>query len=257
MKDENLSALAWQELEQSVVSYRGNPVGTVAARDPDSQALNYDQVFSRDFAVSAMAFLMHDRPEIVRHFLIRAVELQAREKHMDCFRPGQGLMPASFKVNRNDQGQESLEADFGQKAIGRVAPVDAPLWWLILLRAYAKATGDWALTKRGDFQEAIRLILELALTPRFDMFPTLLVQDGSFMIDRRMGVYGYPIDIQALFFVGLRAALETLTEVGRNEPYREAVRERLGHLLYHIRGYYWLDLDRLTTLNRYRLEEYG
>ncbi|MFW6053117.1 MAG: glycoside hydrolase 100 family protein [Desulfosalsimonas sp.] len=26
------------------------------------------------------------------------------------------------------------------------------------------------------------------------------------MIDRRMGVYGYPIDIQSLFYVALRSA---------------------------------------------------
>ena len=31
----------------------------------------------------------------------------------------------------------------------------------------------------------------------FDLFPTLLVTDGSCMIDRRMGIHGHPLEIQA------------------------------------------------------------
>jgi hypothetical protein len=50
-------------------------------------------------------------------------------------------VPASFKViNKNDK--ESLVADFGEKAIGRVTPVDSSLWWLLLMRMYLKASGD-------------------------------------------------------------------------------------------------------------------
>ena len=45
-----------------------------------------------------------------------------------------------------------------------------------------------ALANRSDFQHRMRLILRLCLETRFDMYPTLLVPDGSFMIDRRMGV---------------------------------------------------------------------
>ena len=63
---EQLLATAWDELEKSIVLYRGEPVGTVAARDPDVDALNYDQCFTRDFAVSAVAFLMRGRTDIVR-----------------------------------------------------------------------------------------------------------------------------------------------------------------------------------------------
>lgn len=36
-------------------------------------------------------------------------------------------------------------ADFGESAIGRVAPVDSGFWWIILLRAYTKSTGDSSL----------------------------------------------------------------------------------------------------------------
>lgn len=40
------------------------------------------------------------------------------------------------------------------------------------------------------------MILRLCLADGFDMFPTLLVTDGSCMIDRRMGIHGHPLEIQ-------------------------------------------------------------
>lgn len=245
---------AWQHLEDSMIRYRGRPVGTVAARDPDIAALNYDQVFTRDFAVSACAFLLRGETEIVRHFLEVMVQLQAMQPHMNCFRPAKGLMPASFKVVDDGNG-ESLEADFGEHAIARVAPVDSGMWWLILLRMYGQATGDRTLAASADFQRAIRLLLDLMLTPRFDMFPTLLVPDGSFMIDRRMGVYGHPLDIQALFFIALRAARELLDS--DEDGYRKAATERLGHLQFHLRNHYWIDLARVNAIYRSQVDEYG
>lgn len=248
---------AWQALESAVISYRGQPVGTVAACDPEVAALNYDQCFTRDFAIAAIAFLMRGKTKIVRNFLVTTLELQSHEKQMDCFRPGQGLMPASFKIV-TENGQEQLEADFGERAIARVAPVDSGFWWLMVLRAYVKATGDIALAHQPNFQRGIRLILDLCLTARFEMFPTMLVADGSFMIDRRMGVYGHPLDIQALFYAALRSAKELLLpERDGDDLYVWAVNERLGHLTYHIRHYYWLDLERLNQIYRYKVEEFG
>lgn len=50
---------------------------------------------------------------------------------MDCYSPGQGLMPASFKVRtvpldgRDGEFEDVLDPDFGESAIGRVAPVDS------------------------------------------------------------------------------------------------------------------------------------
>lgn len=50
---------------------------------------------------------------------------------MDCHSPGQGLMPASFKVRivpldgDDSATEEVLDPDFGEAAIGRVAPVDS------------------------------------------------------------------------------------------------------------------------------------
>lgn len=72
----------------------------------------------------------------------------------------------------------------------------AGLWWIILLRAYGKSTGDLSLQRRVDVQTGIKMILKLCLDDGFDLFPTLLVTDGSCMIDRRMGIHGHPIEIQ-------------------------------------------------------------
>src|SRR4028118_1288111 len=135
-----LEQAAWQALEASILYYQERPVGTIAANDSRVEALNYDQCFVRDFIPSALAFLMRGDAEIVRNFLIETLALQSRDKQIDCFKPGQGLMPASFKVQLFN-GKEQLIADFGEQAIGRVTPIDSCLWWLMLLRAYVKATG--------------------------------------------------------------------------------------------------------------------
>jgi len=56
---------------------------------------------------------------------------QSWEKTMDCYSPGQGLMPASFKVrtvplDANPRTfEEVLDPNFGESAIGRVAPIDS------------------------------------------------------------------------------------------------------------------------------------
>ena len=54
---------------------------------------------------------------------------QSWEKTVDCYSPGQGLMPASFKVRTvpldENKVEEVLDPDFGESAIGRVAPVDS------------------------------------------------------------------------------------------------------------------------------------
>ncbi|KAK6930313.1 Glycosyl hydrolase family 100 [Dillenia turbinata] len=255
---------AWGLLRNSVVNYCGNPVGTVAANDPaDKQLLNYDQVFIRDFIPSALAFLLNGEAEIVKNFLLHTLQLQSWEKTVDFYCPGQGLMPASFKVRTVplDGGEgafeEVLDPDFGEAAIGRVAPVDSGLWWIILLRAYGKITGDYALQQRVDVQTGIRLILNLCLADGFDMFPTLLVTDGSCMIDRRMGIHGHPLEIQALFYSALRCSREMLTVNDSTKNLVMAVNNRLSALSFHIREYYWLDLKKINEIYRYKTEEYS
>jgi hypothetical protein len=247
---------ARKALENSIIYYRGRPVGTVAALDPEVEALNYNQCFVRDFVSSALVFLIEGKAEIVRNFLVETLALQSRQKQMDCFKPGQGLMPASFKVE-SKEGEEYLTADFGDQAIGRVTPIDSCLWWIILLRAYVKATGDITLVHQTQFQRGIHLILELCLVARLNMYPTMLVPDAAFMIDRRMGVYGYPLEIQALFYAALRAARELLLPDDEGDTYIQAIDNRFGHLTYHVREYYWLDLSRLNEIYHYKSEEFG
>ncbi|XP_038716929.1 probable alkaline/neutral invertase B [Tripterygium wilfordii] len=249
---------AWDALRLSLVHFRGQPVGTIAALDHSVEDLNYDQVFVRDFVPSALAFLMNGEHEIVKNFLLKTLRLQSWEKKVDLFQLGEGVMPASFKVLHDPvRKYETLIADFGESAIGRVAPVDSGFWWIILLRAYTRSTGDSSLAEMPECQRGMRLILSLCLSEGFDTFPTLLCADGCCMIDRRMGIYGYPIEIQALFFMALRCALLLLKQDGEGKEIVELIVKRLHALSYHMRSYFWLDLKQLNDIYRYKTEEYS
>lgn len=249
---------AWEALRRSIVNFRDQPVGTIAAIDNSAEELNYDQVFVRDFVPSALAFLINGEPDIVKNFLLKTLRLQSWEKKIDQFKLGDGVMPASFKVSHDPvRNYETITADFGESAIGRVAPVDSGFWWIILLRAYTKSTGDTSLAEMPECQRGIRLILELCLSEGFDTFPTLLCADGCSMIDRRMGVYGYPIEIQALFFMALRCALLLLKHDEEGRQCTDAIIKRLHALSFHMRSYYWLDIKQLNDIYRYKTEEYS
>ncbi|KAL3538306.1 hypothetical protein ACH5RR_001672 [Cinchona calisaya] len=261
-EESEVEKAAWRLLENAVVSYCGSPVGTRAANDPnDKLPLNYDQVFIRDFVPSALAFLLKGDGEIVRNFLLHTLQLQSWEKTVDCYSPGQGLMPASFKVRTvpldENKFEEVLDPDFGESAIGRVAPVDSGLWWIILLRAYGKITGDCTLQERVDVQTGMKLILNLCLSDGFDMFPSLLVTDGSCMIDRRMGIHGHPLEIQALFYSALRCSREMLQLDDGSKNLVRAINNRLSALSFHIREYYWVDMMKINEIYRYKTEEYS
>ncbi|CAE5963837.1 unnamed protein product [Arabidopsis arenosa] len=250
---------AWEALCRSQVYFRGKPVGTIAAYDHASEeVLNYDQVFVRDFVPSALAFLMKGDPDIVKNFLLKTLHIQGQDKMIDKFKLGDGAMPASFKVLHNPiKKTDTIIADFGESAIGRVAPVDSGFWWIILLRAYTKSTGDHSLAERPECQKGMRLILSLCLSEGFDTFPTLLCADGCSMVDRRMGIYGYPIEIQALFFMALRSALSMLKHDSEGKEFMEKIVKRLHALSFHIRSYFWLDFQQLNDIYRYKTEEYS
>ncbi|XVF19754.1 hypothetical protein REPUB_Repub11eG0138100 [Reevesia pubescens] len=255
---------AWDLLKDSVVYYCSNPIGTIAANETsNSSILNYDQVFIRDFIPSGIAFLLKGEYDIVRNFILYTLQLQSWEKTMDCHSPGQGLMPASFKVRTvpldgdDSVTEDVLDPDFGEAAIGRVAPVDSGLWWIILLRAYGKCTGDLSVQERVDVQTGIKMILKLCLADGFDMFPTLLVTDGSCMIDRRMGIHGHPLEIQALFYSALLSAREMLAPEDGSADLIRALNNRLVALSFHIREYYWIDMKKLNEIYRYKTEEYS
>ncbi len=231
--------------------------------------LNYDQIFIRDFVPVALLFLIKNTlppkreesqeieingKEIVYNFLNVTLKMhqEARQKKFNSL----VLMPASFKVHSEGELQY-LEPDFGDRAIARVTPVDSSLWWIILLRAYCQAVGNNSLAHREDFQECIRLILALYFVDRLDMEPTLLVPDGACMIDRRMGIYGYPLEIQVLFYAALRSAWELLPDIKTNQTIRQTIKNRLHTLKQHLQEHYWLDFKRLNDIYRFKVEQYG
>lgn len=253
---ETIEQQANRLLEKSIIYYQQKPVGAVAAADSEREALNYDQCFIRDFIPAALVFLIQGKTDIVNNFLLETVGLQKKKRRVDCYEPPTGLMPASFKVESSENGQY-LHADFGDKAIGRVTPIDSCLWWIILLRAYTRATGDRELAHSDNFQEALAFILEICLGPQFEMTPTLLVPDGACMIDRPMGLSGHPLEIQSLFYIALRAAREMLVRNTEGEVLIDKINNRLGSLVYHLRDYYWLDLKKLNQIHRYQSEQFG
>ncbi|KAK6144635.1 hypothetical protein DH2020_021455 [Rehmannia glutinosa] len=217
---------AWELLKESMVYYCGSPVGTIAAKDPtSSNVLNYDQVFIRDFVPSGIAFLLKG---IMISF--------SWEKTMDCHSPGQGLMPASFKVRTvpldgdDFATEEVLDPDFGEAAIGRVAPVDSGLWWIILLRAYGKCSGDLSVQERIDVQTGIKMILRLCLADGFDMH---------------------------YFILHYYAHAKCSLREGGSADLIRALNSRLVALSFHIREYYWIDMRKLNEIYRYKTEEYS
>jgi glycogen debranching enzyme len=244
---------AWERLDEARMSFDGRDIGVRASTDRTRPALNYDQCFVRDFALCAPAFLQRGDDAIVRQFLIATLELQKKEEALEAFVPRRGLMPASFRPELRN-GRLMLEPDYGEESIARVTPVDSVFWWLLTLRAYTRVTGDRDLAGSAEFQEGIRAILQLALQGSFELFPTLLVPEGSFMIDRRMGVYGHPLEVQALFFAGLRCAGELLDD---GNEWRVRAEERLRNLQHHVGEYYWLDRAGLDRRRKHEQDEYG
>jgi hypothetical protein len=248
---------AYTLLRESVMTFRGDPVGTIAALASSDAADNYQDCFVRDFVPGALVFLADGEHEIVRNFLRTLLDLRTQHERIQGHGLEPAVLPASFRVIRKDNGEEEIRADFGDHAIGRVAPVDAMMWWIILLGMYTRKTGDRSLIEEGAVQQALRGILELTLREGFEVFPTLLVPDGSFMIDRRMGVHGHPLEIQTLFYGMLVAAVELLKAVGSNDTLVEVAAKRANMLRTYLQVFYWLDLERLNEIHRYKTEEFG
>ncbi|QDL06764.1 hypothetical protein DP113_01515 [Brasilonema octagenarum UFV-E1] len=83
-------------VQHLIETKRTGKIINISARDTSVDTLNYDQCFVRDFVPSALVFLIRADVEIVRNFLIETLALQSQQRHMDCFKPPQGLIPASF-----------------------------------------------------------------------------------------------------------------------------------------------------------------
>jgi glycogen debranching enzyme len=248
---------AYKLVRRSIVEYEGRPVGTVAAVDPDLPAANYSECFIRDFMPAGLLFLMDGEYEIVRNFLKVTMELRTKQCDIDGHCEVPTVLPASFKVVRNRLGKEEIVADFGDRAIGRVAPVDSMMWWVSLLARYVEVTDDMDLAREPIFQEGLRAILEVMLRDSFEIYPTLLTPDGSFMIDRRMGVYGHPLEVQSLFYALLKSMRFLLSPCEENKEMLKLVQQRGVIVRDFVREHYWLDLDRLNQIHRFKTEEFG
>jgi len=247
---------AYDLLKQSIIYYHGEPIGTAAACDPDPVAVNYHECFIRDFVPSALAFLMDGDTQIVKNFLTTVMQVRYQQHVMKGHKRSLGLMPASFKVITTDH-DEQIIADFGDRAIGRVTPVDSSMWWMFLLKAYVTTTDDWQFVQSEDVQVCIKQILDLYLRERFESSPTFIAPDAAFMIDRRMGVFGYPLELQALYYSLLRNASVLLTNNQGNQSTLENLQVLGDALRDYMRTYYWVDRKRLNEMHRYQGEEFG
>ncbi|HKK14137.1 MAG TPA: glycoside hydrolase 100 family protein [Gammaproteobacteria bacterium] len=248
---------AYRLLHEAEITLDGRPVGVLAAVDPRWRRDNYRQCFVRDFVPAALVHLANGSTDIVRNFLDTVIEARGLARDMAEHQVQPGVMPASFWVAEDSDGSQRLRADFGDRAIGRVAPVDAMMWWTILLCAYVRHTGDAELARTPRYQQSLRMILTLCLQGSFEIFPTLLVPEGAFMIDRRMGVDGHPLEIQALFYATLECA-HTLCEPADDEDRAllERAARRQSALRSYVRSYYWLDLPRLDQIHRFTDEDF-
>lgn len=248
---------AYDLLRRSILTLNGEPVGTVAAVAEDLPAANYGECFVRDFVPSGLVFLMDGKYEIVRNFLRVTLELTAKQPWLEGHGRVPGVFPASFHIVKGADGREEAVPDFGDRAIGRVAPVDSMMYWAALLARYVEVTGDMDLAQEPGFQQGLLAIRNLVMRDGFEVYPTLLVPDGSFMIDRRMGVYGHPLEVQALFYGLLKSLRFLLAPDPRNHDALKLVRERGIVLRNFVRKHYWLDLRRLNQIHRFKTEEFG
>nr|MBU2747875.1 alkaline invertase [Acidithiobacillus montserratensis] len=247
---------AYRLIEDAGIHFQGQLVGTAASVDPKAPAGNYADCFVRDFFPVGLIMLLEGRGDVVRAFLHLIMQLRGQQEELEGQQIAPGVLPASFRVQRNADGDEEVMADFGDRAIGRVAPVDSMMWWSMLLHAYVQYTGDLEFAQGPEIQRMLRMILSLCLQSRFEVFPTLLVPDGSFMIDRRMGVNGHPIEIQALFHSTLRCAALLLPEPG-SQWLVDLAKRRREVLQSYVQDYYWLDMDVLNRIYRYETEMLG
>ena len=75
---------AYRVLQDSVIHYRGKPVGTMAACDPEGLAVeNYQDCFIRDFAVSAVVVWPKNSSVLIYQHLLVVFDLTTMRKVYD------------------------------------------------------------------------------------------------------------------------------------------------------------------------------
>jgi hypothetical protein len=265
--------------EQALVKAGGEFVGAQAAIPKPSKTdqsldnkpdLNYGEVFIRDNVPVMIYLLLVGKNEIVRHFLNTCLQLQGHQFQT------RGIFPTSFI-----EANQTLVADYGQRAIGRVCSVDASLWWMILAYIYTQRTGDREWASSAPVQLGIQRFLGLILHPRFSEAPTLFVPDGAFMIDRPLDVWGNPLEIQVLLYGALLSAVGLL-QISQVPPARGFLGSSLFRpkaafgfsdqpdpdqqiqalaWIVRLRRYllknYWVTSKAVQTLRRRPTEQYG
>jgi hypothetical protein len=124
---------------------------------------------------------------------------------------------------------------------------------------YIKASGDKAIAAEDKTCSSIKRILDHYLIGHFELIPTLLVPDGAFMIDRRMGMHGHPLDIEIFFDAAMRSGREILNINASEDDkkYFERIDTRIVHLRDHIRTDYWIELSCLKSISQYETEQFG
>jgi predicted ferric reductase len=112
-------------------------------------------------------WFMTKKPYLVEEVISRrdniwTLALRSRGHQEMQFQPGQfAWITLDISPFRMREHPFSISS-FGESAIAIASPVDSCLWWILLLRTYIKTAGDLALAYRPEFQEGIRLILDLS-----------------------------------------------------------------------------------------------
>lgn len=101
------------------------------------------------------------------------------EIRIDRFKLGEGELPASFMLLDLVQKTDTRVSDFGESAIGSVAPADFGFWWIILLLDYTKSTGDLSLAETPECRKGKRLILTLCLRDMINFLPCYMLMDAQ------------------------------------------------------------------------------
>jgi len=223
---------AWNRWKNPSFTIWRRAIGTVAAQDREVKALQLRPVFwSAISSPSLWCFSCIAEQKSCETFWLKHWRWW-HDKEMDCFAPGPGLMPASFKVH---DGQREFIADFGESAIA-CSPVDSlsVVDFTSLCQSHRRY---WAGSSIGfpngnetDPRFGVSSIGLPCILPPSSLQAS--IRNSSFILccfGLQKNCYCSEMEVSAIF----------------------AVNQRLGALNYP--EYYWLDLQRLNEIYRLRV----
>ncbi|TVS06816.1 MAG: alkaline invertase [Cyanobium sp. PLM2.Bin73] len=253
-KEEAVVAAAREQFERTLVTVRGQLVGSVAALEHPHKRneANYGEVFLRDNVPVMVYLLLQGRYGVVRNFLSTCLDLQSTAYQT------RGVFPTSFVEEKGE-----VVADYGQRSIGRITSVDASLWWPVLCWYYVQRSGDLEFANSQKVQRGVQLLLDLVLHPSFEGTPVLFVPDCAFMIDRPMDVWGAPLEVEVLLYGCLRSCCK-LMDVAQTHVRSRLLEQRLvvtrkwiHDLRLFLLKHYWVTSKTMQVLRRRPTEQYG